>query len=255
MEARMYWLELVVVFLFGICWGSFLALMVYRIPKELSIVKPRSFCDSCKTSLPFFYNIPLLSYLLLGGKCKYCSARIPARYPFIELLTGILFVLSYHSVFDDYYSLIRSILLITAIVPSIFIDLDHRIIPDRFSIGLVIVGFVLALFDPMMTWINSLLGILMGGGLLLFVAWTYYKLTGREGLGGGDIKLLAGLGALLGWHMVIMIMFFSSIMGALYGVFMMIFMRKGRLTEIPFGPFIGISAILYYFIQEGGFFR
>ena len=251
----MYWFELLIVFSFGLCWGSFLALMVYRIPKNLSIIKPRSFCDSCKVSIPFFRNIPVLSYFLLGGKCKDCEAKIPLRYPVIELLTGILFVLTYNNLFDDYYSLIRSIILITAIIPSIFIDMDHRIIPDRFSIGLVIVGFILALFDPMMGWINSLAGIVLGGGILLLVAWVYYKLTGREGLGGGDIKLLAGLGALLGWHSVIMVMFYSSVIGALYGIFMMIFMKKGRLTEIPFGPLIGASAILYYFIVEGGFIR
>ncbi len=247
----MYWME-ILVFLIGLCWGSFLALFVYRVPRGISVIKPRSFCDSCKTTIPFYYNLPIISYLFLKGRCKSCKTKIAISYPLIELITAVLFLISYQNLFYDYYSLIRSFLLITAIVPSVFIDIEHRIIPDRLSLGLIVTGFVLALFDPMMTWFQSLVGIVLGGGILFVVAWVYYKLTGREGLGGGDIKILAGLGALLGGYPVVLIMFMSSVIGSLYGIFMIIFFKKGRLTELAFGPFIGIAAIFYYFVIEGG---
>jgi leader peptidase (prepilin peptidase)/N-methyltransferase len=231
-----------------------LALMAYRIPRKLSIITPRSFCDSCKKQISAWNNIPLVSYLVLKGKSRCCGAKIPWRYPAIELITAILFVYAYEALFLDYYSLVRVLLLVTAIMPSIFIDADERIIPDRFSIGLIVCGFVLALLEhsfspsPSMTWHDSAAGIVVGGGLLFIVAEVYYRVTGREGLGGGDIKLLAGIGALLGWYPALMVIFFSSVLGSLYGILMMVAFKKGRLTEIPFGPFIGASAILYYFI-------
>ncbi|MEI6092378.1 MAG: prepilin peptidase [bacterium] len=239
----------IIIFIFGLCWGSFLALMSYRIPRGISIVVPGSFCDSCKTKLTISQNIPIISYILLRGKCKSCGAKISIRYPVMELLTALLFLYAYEYMFENYFSLIRVVLLITAILPSIFIDVDERIIPDRLSIGLIICGFALSLFDPLMTWHNSAAGIIVGGGILFIVAEVYYRLTGREGMGGGDIKLLAGIGAVLGWYPAIMVIFYSSVLGSVYGIFMMLIFKKGRLTEIPFGPFIGISAILYHFIM------
>ena len=250
----MYWMDLLI-FVLGLCWGSFLALMAYRIPRKISIVVPRSFCDFCNEKIDAINNIPIISYLLLKGKCKHCGAKIPVRYPVIEIITAILFVFAYERLFYDYYSLIRAFLLVTALLPSIFIDLDERIIPDRLSIGLIVCGFALSLFDPMMAWHESAAGIVVGGGLLFIVAEGYYRLTGREGLGGGDIKLLAGIGALLGWYPALMVIFYSSILGSIYGILMMIIFKKGRLTEIPFGPFIGASAILYHFIMEGGLIK
>ncbi|MEI6079737.1 MAG: prepilin peptidase [bacterium] len=250
----MSWMD-IVIFIFGTCWGSFLALIAYRIPKKISIVTPGSFCDSCKKKIGYAHNIPILSFLLQRGKCSQCKASIPLRYPVIELITGILFVFAYERLFYDYYSLVRALLLVTALMPSIFIDADERIIPDRFSIGLIVAGFVLALFDPMMAWHESAAGIVVGGGVLYVVAEVYYRLTGREGLGGGDIKLLAGIGALLGWYPALMVIFFSSVIGSIYGIVMMLVFKKGRLTEIPFGPFIGAAAILYHFIMEGGLLK
>jgi leader peptidase (prepilin peptidase) / N-methyltransferase len=165
MEGRMYWMD-IMIFIFGLCWGSFLALMAYRIPRKLSIVIPGSFCDSCKKKIKVWDNIPLVSYVLLRGKCRDCGARIPWRYPVIELTTAILFVYAYQALFLDYYSLVRVFLLITAIIPSIFIDADERIIPDRFSIGLIICGFILSFFDHSIAWHDSAAGIVVGGGLL-----------------------------------------------------------------------------------------
>ncbi|MBN1113755.1 MAG: prepilin peptidase [Oligoflexia bacterium] len=248
----MYWLD-IIIFFAGACWGSFLALVAYRLPKKISVVVPASFCGECNTKIRWYHNLPLFSYFMLKGKCSYCSTKIPFRYWLTEFAVALLFVLAFELLFVDIYTLIRTFLLISVMIPCILIDIEHRIIPDRFSIGLVIAGFILSLIDPMMAWHESAAGIVVGGGMLFVVAELYYRLTGREGLGGGDIKLLAGVGALLGWYPVLIVIFASSILGSVYGIIMMLVYRQGRQTAIPFGPFIGIASILYFFIAEGGF--
>lgn len=254
------------VFILGLCWGSFLGLMSYRIPKGLSIVKPFSYCDACKKPLSVLARVPIAGYFFYKGKCPNCSTRISLRYPIMEILTGALFVLAFERLMDgtaeQYVPMaVRSLALITAIIPSIFIDIDERIIPDRFSIGLVVVGFLTALTEsfispvPFLSWSGSLAGILVGGGLLFVVAEAYRLITKRDGMGGGDIKLLAGIGAVLGWYPALLVILISSVIGSLYGVFLIIFMKRDRLEEMPFGPFIGIAALFYHFIAGGGFFR
>lgn len=242
----------IITFILGLFWGSFLALMIYRIPKKLSIIKPRSFCDNCLTPLKPILLLPVISYFISFGRCKKCSYKIPLRYLFIELLCGVLFLLAYVYVFTDVYSLIRTFILITAIIPSVFIDFDEMIIPDRFSVGLIVCGFILSFFDPAMSWVQSLLGILIGGGVLYLIALAYYYLTKNEGLGGGDIKLFAGIGSIMGWYGALNIMFFSSIIGAVVGIIILLVYKKSRKTPIPYGPFIGITALLYYYLTESG---
>lgn len=260
----MYWID-ILVFFFGLCWGSFLGLLSYRVPKGLSIVKPFSYCDKCKTPLSVLARIPIVGYFACKAKCPKCNAVIPVRYPIMELVTGLMFLITYQRLMigtpDQYIPMaLRSFALITALVPSIFIDMDERIIPDRFSIGLVIVGFLIALGDsffcevPFVSWQRSLIGILVGGGLLFIVAEVYHLITKRDGMGGGDIKLLAGIGAVLGWYPALLVILISSVLGSLFGVFLILFMKKGRLAEIPFGPFIAIAALFYHFISGGGFF-
>jgi len=248
----MYWLD-VLVFLFGLFWGSFLALLTYRIPKNISIVTPRSFCDHCGKKVHWYYNLPLLSFIYLKGKCKECEQKIPLRYPLIELLTGAIFLFAFMHFAEDYYfTLIRAFVLTTVLIPTIFIDIDERIIPDRFSIGLIVVGFILSFFDPGMAWHESAVGIVVGGGIFFVIAEGYHLITGREGMGGGDIKLIAGIGAFMGWWPVLMVIFLSSILGSIYGLFAILVFKKGRLTEIPFGPFISIAALLYFLLSESG---
>jgi leader peptidase (prepilin peptidase)/N-methyltransferase len=191
---------------------------------------------------------------LQKGKCRECGQRISWRYPFIELLTGAIFVFAFTTFAEDYYyTLIKAFVITTVLIPTIFIDIDERMIPDRFSIGLLIFGFVFSFFDPGMTWHGSAIGIVVGGGLLFIVAEGYHLMTGREGMGGGDIKLIAAIGAFMGWYPVLMVIFISSMLGSIYGIFAMIVLKKGRLTEIPFGPFISIAALLYFLLSEGGF--
>ncbi len=256
----------ILVFIMGLCWGSFLGLIAYRVPKGISIVRPFSFCDSCKTPLSILARVPIVGYLIYRGKCPKCSAKVSLRYPIMELVTGLLFLITFERLLDgtaeQYIPMaIRSLILITAIIPSIFIDIDERIIPDRLSIGLIVTGFLTSLGEsffcdaPFLSWTRSLIGILVGGGILFVVAEAYRLITKRDGMGGGDIKLLAGIGAVLGWYPALFVILISSVIGSIYGVFMMIFMKKSRLAELPFGPFIGIAALFYHFISGGGFLK
>ena len=245
-------LIIVVLVVFALSWGSFLGLVGYRMPLNKSIIKPRSVCDNCGIRIKIIYLIPVLGFVLTAGKCKNCGVKIPVLYPILELITAALLLYSYQFIFTDIYSFIRTFILISFMLPSILTDLSHRIIPDRVSIGLIVVGFLLSLFDPFFSWTDSLLGILFGGGLLFLLATGYYKATGREGLGGGDIKILAGIGALLGWQQTMYIIFFSSILGSFFGIAIMLFLKKDRLTALPFGPFIAIAAIIYHFLFESG---
>ena len=251
----MYWLDILVV-VFGLFWGSFLGLLSYRIPRNISIVVPRSYCDHCSKKIPFYLNIPIIGYLILRGKCKECGEKISWRYPVIELLTAFLFIFSYMTFAEDYYfTLIKMFVLTTVLLPTIFIDIDERIIPDRFSIGLIVFGFLFSFVDPGMVWHESAVGIVVGGGIFFLVAEVYHLMTGREGMGGGDIKLIAGIGAMLGWYPVLMVIFLSSILGSIYGLFAIVVLKKGRLAEIPFGPFISIAALVYFILSEGGFLK
>jgi len=233
-------------FLVGLCIGSFLNVCIHRLPAGRSIVRPPSACTACGASIRWYDNIPLLSYLLLWGRCRACKTAISPRYPIVELLTG-LFALAvwqrfgWHPQALIYFGFVAALLVIT------FIDIDHRIIPDVISLTGIPLGFVLSFALPQLTWLDSLLGILIGGGSLLAVAWGYRLLTGNEGMGGGDIKMLAMIGAFIGWQGVLFTIMAASFTGTLAGVATMIRMGKGMKLAVPFGPFLAIGAILYLF--------
>lgn len=234
------------IFLLGSCVGSFLNVGIYRLPRGLSIISPRSFCPQCQTPIKPYDNIPLLSYFLLGGKCRNCQARFSWRYPFVEALTGgmalALFVkFGLSLTFFSTFALSAGLIVIT------FIDLDHRIIPDVISLPGIAIGFLLAFFDSLATVKDSLLGIIAGGGSLYVVALVYETLTKREGMGGGDVKLLAMIGAWLGWKAILFTLFFASLLGTLIGGMVMLIQKEGRHYAIPFGPFLAFSALAYVF--------
>ncbi len=233
-------------FVLGAVVGSFLNVCIYRIPAEKSIVSPPSACPVCGHQIRWFENIPIFSYLLLRGRCSSCRLNISPRYPAVEALTGFLFVLTCY-----YYGLsaptLVYLIFIAALVVITFIDLDHQIIPDVISLPGILVGFAGSFFIPWLTWYQSLFGILLGGGSLLAVAWGYEKLTGREGMGGGDIKLLAMFGAFLGWQAVFPIIFLASLAGTLVGVPLMLLQKKDSRLAIPFGPFLALAAVIYLF--------
>lgn len=233
-------------FILGLLIGSFLNVCIYRIPAGVSIVSPPSRCPHCGSSIRWYQNIPILSFLILGGKCGSCRAGISWRYPAIEALTGALFVLVFIS-FDMSAATAVYWLFVAALVVITFIDLDHQIIPDVISLPGIVVGFLCSFAVPWLSWRDSLLGILLGGGSLYLVAFLYEFLTKKEGMGGGDIKLLAMLGAFLGWKAILPIIFISSLIGSLVGVPLMLVKKADSKLAIPFGPFLALGALIYLF--------
>jgi leader peptidase (prepilin peptidase)/N-methyltransferase len=234
------------VFIFGLCIGSFLNVCIYRLPASQSIAHPRSKCPKCDTFIEFYDNIPVLSFVWLKGRCRHCGTKIALRYPIVEILAGLLalasflkFSLSVEALI--YFAFIACLLVVT------FIDLDHRIIPDVITLPGIPICFAASFALPAMTYKTSLLGILAGGGSLFLVAWVYSLLTKKEGMGGGDIKLLAMMGALLGWQGVVFTIFISSLIGTLSGLAVMLRSHKGMKLAVPFGPFLALGGITYIF--------
>lgn len=233
-------------FILGTIVGSFLNVCIYRIPAGKSIVSPPSSCPNCGTGIHWYQNVPVLSWLALRGRCASCKVRISPRYPMIEALTGCLFVLVLWYFGFSWATLIYW-LMISALVTITFIDLDHQIIPDVISLPGIVIGFVTSFAIPWLPWHESLIGILVGGGSLYLVAWLYELLTKREGMGGGDIKLLAMLGAFLGWKAIFPVIFLASLVGTLIGVPLMLLQRGDSKLAIPFGPFLASAAVVYLF--------
>ncbi len=240
----------VVVFLFGSCIGSFLNVCIYRIPENISIVFPGSSCPSCKTAIPFYLNIPILSYLFLKGKCKFCNNKISARYPLVEALTGIFALLLFLK-FGLIPALLYWFIFISVLITISFIDFDHQIIPDIISLPGIVIFSSSFYFFPEMTIKDTILGILIGGGSLYAVAFLYSLLKKQEGMGGGDIKLLAMIGAATGMKGVIFTIFTGSLLGTIFGILLMVHTKiKDTKLKIPFGPFLSAGAILYIFYGE-----
>lgn len=237
---------IILAFILGACIGSFLNVCIYRIPAALSIVHPGSSCPKCKSMIAFYDNIPILSYLLLLGKCRHCKAPIAIRYPFIEFLGGLFAVACIIAFGPTLHGLVIFAFIATLIVVA-FIDLDHRIIPDRISLPGIPIFFLASFAVPTVAWIDSLIGIVAGGGSLFAVAWVYQTITGREGMGGGDIKLLAMMGAVIGWQGIVFTLFAASAIGTLFGLLAMIKSAKGMKLAIPFGPFLAMGGIFYLF--------
>jgi leader peptidase (prepilin peptidase)/N-methyltransferase len=238
------------VLLFGALVGSFLNVVIVRLPEEgASVVFPASHCPDCKKHISWYDNIPVLSFLFLRGRCRQCGARISWRYPLVESAMALLSLALYlhfglSLLFPIYF------LFCAALIAVIFIDLQHQLIPDVISLPGIVLGFGLSFVNPFVTWQEAGLGILFGGGSFYLVALVYYLLTKREGMGGGDIKLLAMIGAFLGWHSLPFVVFGSSLLGTVVGVGAMIKQGKGGKTVIPYGPFLAIAALLYLFFRR-----
>ena len=237
----------VVSFVLGAVIGSFLNVCIWRIPEEKSIVFPSSHCPKCGTSIRPYDNIPILSWLALRGRCRDCGEAISPRYPLVELLTGLL-SLALGWLYGPSLPYLAAFLFAAALVVITFIDLDHQIIPDVISLPGIPVFLLLAVFVMGVGFWDSLLGVLVGGGFLYLIAVGYELLTKREGMGGGDIKLLAMIGAFLGWQSLFFVVFMSSILGALVGVVLIALKGKDMKYAVPFGPFLSIAAVLYLFV-------
>jgi len=230
--------------------GSFLNVVIIRLPQEgASIVFPASHCPSCQSPIYWYDNIPVLSFVLLRGRCRTCSTRISWQYPLVEVTMAVLATALYYRFslsipFGIYF------VFCGALLSVIFIDFHHQIIPDRISLPGIVLGFLISFYNPLVTWQSSGLGLLVGGGILYAIAASYYLFTKREGMGGGDIKLLAMIGAFLGWQSLPFVVFSSSVMGSLVGIGAMLKQKKGGKTVIPYGPFLSIAALIYLFFRR-----
>jgi leader peptidase (prepilin peptidase)/N-methyltransferase len=226
--------------------GSFLNVCIVRLPQGNSLVKPGSHCPHCKTPIRFYDNIPLISYLVLRRKCRYCKARISSRYFAVEALSTLMSFALFRTFglnleYGVYFIFFAALLVI------IFIDLDTWTIPDVITLPGMVVGLAASFLLTRITLWQSFIGLLVGGGALALVAMGYQLLRKREGMGGGDIKLLAMIGAFLGPLGVLYTLFVSSLLGSLAGIALMFRDRSGGGTRIPFGPFLALGAMTYVF--------
>lgn len=243
-----------VAFWFGAIWGSFANVVIVRLPNNQSVVRPRSFCPQCKKSIPWFLNIPIFSWVLLRGKCRECKKKIPIRYPIVEFVMGVFFAAIFHQ-YGFSISTVEYLVFAFAVITSSFIDLDHMILPDRFTLSGIVIGLVGAAINPDRNFLDAFLGVFLGGGFLLAIAYFYYVFRKVEGMGGGDIKLLAWIGAVCGLQSILFVVLASSILGLLVGVFYMISSKEGLKTGIPFGPYLSLAALIYILFDVSGLMR
>jgi leader peptidase (prepilin peptidase)/N-methyltransferase len=235
--------------IFGAMVGSFLNVCIFRLPNEESIIWPGSHCPHCKNAIKFYDNIPLVSYFLLRGRCRYCKGSISLQYPLVEGITALssLFLIIK---FGPSLSYLVYFAFVSALIVITVIDLYHQIIPDVISLPGIGMGLLVSLIIPQITFSNSLTGVLLGGGSLFSVATLYQWLFKREGMGGGDVKLLAMIGAFLGWKAVILTILLSSLIGSVTGITIMVLKGKNFKYAIPFGPFLSLGAVISLFYGE-----
>ncbi|MDP2939231.1 MAG: prepilin peptidase [Candidatus Omnitrophota bacterium] len=234
--------------------GSFLNVCIYRMPKEESIVKPGSHCPNCSAVIYWFDNIPILSYIILMGRCRFCKKPISPGYPIVELLTAITFLVFYNY-FGLTFKLFVYLLFVSGLIVATFVDIAHRIIPDEISIGGIIVGFILSIMFPHIQnttshfWggVESLLGILIGGVSIYLTGIIGDWIFKKESMGGGDVKLLAMIGAFLGWRIALLTFFLAPLFGAVVGIIVKI---KTKQSLIPYGPFLSLAAVISLFYYQ-----
>jgi leader peptidase (prepilin peptidase) / N-methyltransferase len=239
----------IAVILFGGVIGSFLNVCIYRLPRAKSVVFPASSCPACEEPIGWYDNIPLVSYLLLRGRCRQCGNRISFRYPMIEGITAVLFVLLYRK-YGLSLELPVQMLFVSLLIVISFVDLDFRIIPDVLSVGGAIAGFLLAFTRPSFSFLSAVYGILLGGGILFAIASIYQLITKREGMGGGDIKLLAMVGSFCGVQGVVFTLMLGSLLGTVVGLPLMLIKGEDTKYAIPFGPFLSLGALIYVLAGE-----
>jgi leader peptidase (prepilin peptidase)/N-methyltransferase len=280
-----------VFFLFGLVFGSFLNVCIYRMPRELSVVSPRSFCPGCVTPIAAYDNIPVVSWIILRGKCRNCGTKISPRYAIVELLTGLLFVVSYLSA-DSIAEAIKLCVLSFLLIGLIFTDAETKLLPDLLTKPGIALGLIFSLLVPLegpaqfflrsidnwriVSLLNSLAGALLGGGFILGIALLYEAVRGVEGMGRGDVKLMALIGAFLGVKQTLLVLLLGSLIGSCFGLLLILMVWRKRLArrrrknpsesagaassrawqsakliyrnfEIPFGVFLGAGALFATF--------
>jgi leader peptidase (prepilin peptidase)/N-methyltransferase len=226
---------------FGLAVGSFLNVCIYRLPRHQSLSYPASHCTSCNRPLSWYENVPVAGWLALGGRCRTCRAGISAMYPIVEALTAAVFVSGYLIYGLTLLAAVR-VVFACAMIVLFAIDLRHRILPNAITLPGIAAGFLASLVLPP-GWASSLIGILVGGGILFVIGEAYYRLRGVEGLGMGDVKMLAMIGAFLGWKLTLLTLVLASFSGSLIGVALIASGRGGMKFALPFGTFLAVGAI------------
>jgi leader peptidase (prepilin peptidase)/N-methyltransferase len=232
----------VFVALLGLVIGSFLNVCIHRLPRRQSVVSPGSRCPHCGYELRWYDNIPVVSYAILGARCRKCKAGISIRYPAVELITMSVFLAHYFVIGPD-ITLIPRLLFACILIVLFAIDLEHHLLPDAVTLPGIVVGLAFSLLLPPGI-LSALLGVLIGGGVLWLIGEAYYRYSGQEGMGGGDVKMLAMIGAFLGWKLVLVTLVFSSIAGSLIGVIVLATRRGGLKYALPYGTFLALGALV-----------
>jgi leader peptidase (prepilin peptidase)/N-methyltransferase len=227
--------------LIGLMVGSFLNVCIHRLPLRESLAWPASRCPVCRTPLKTYDNIPVLSYLMLRGRCRACGAPISLQYPIVEIITAMVF-LSAYLLFEPPV-LYQRLLFACAMIVLFVIDLEHRILPDVITLPGIVIGFLCSVFMPP-GWVDSLIGLVLGGGVLWLMGEAYFRLRQEEGMGFGDVKMLAMIGAFLGWKLMLLTLVLSSFLGSLIGLGMIALKRGDMKYALPFGTFLAIGAIV-----------
>lgn len=248
-----------IAFIFGAIVGSFLNVCIYRIPKGLSIIKPSSYCPFCKKPIRFYDNIPILSYILLRGRCRSCGRRISIKYPIVEFLNATLYVITLQrfSPEPSWHLLVYFIFLSSLIVIT-FIDLEYQIIPDRITLPGIPLGLIMGstiLPDPffrtnLLGFKSSIIGVMLGGGLFYLAATLGRSIFKKEAMGGGDVKMMAMIGGFLGWKGVLLTTFLGSLSGSIVGISLILLKGRQWGSTIPFGPYLAVGAVLSLLLGE-----
>ena len=227
---------------FGLCIGSFLNVCIHRLPRGESVVSPGSHCGSCGVAIHWYDNLPVVSYVLLGGKCRACGASYSMRYLWVEVLTAVIFATT-AAVFDPTPLLAVRLVFAAMLIALFFIDLEHQLLPDVITLPGVVVGVAASVWlAPGL--MASAAGAALGALILLVIRWVWKRATGVDGMGLGDVKMLAMIGAFLGWEQVWLVLFLASLTGAIVGVSLAAAGRGSMKTRLPFGTFLAVAALL-----------
>jgi len=226
---------------FGLCIGSFLNVVIHRLPRGTSVVTPPSRCPGCNYQLRWSDNVPVLSWVFLRGRCRKCKAPISVRYPIVEILTMLMFLLHLW-VFGWSALMAVRVVFATALIALFAIDLEHQLLPNAITLPGIVVGLIASLVLPPGI-VDAILGTLLGYGILWAIAAAYYRYSGQEGMGGGDLKMLAMIGAFLGWKQVLLTLVLASVGGSLMGLLVIAIKRGGMKLALPFGTFLALGAL------------
>ena len=240
------WFAIAATAAYGLVLGSFLNVVIHRLPRGMSLLRPRSHCPACGAPVCWYDNVPVLSFLALGGRCRACRAAISPRYPLVELATGILLALVVVR-FGVTLVGVEAAVLVLLLVPLALIDLEHHLLPDALTLPGIVAGAAFSAAGGLVSWRTALLGAVVGGAVPYLVIVVYRLVRGVEGMGLGDVKLLAMAGAFLGWQGVLLTLGIGSCVGAAVGLALIACGRAGRDTELPFGVFLSAAALVVLF--------